>query len=377
MRIGYDAKRLYNNFTGLGNYCRTLVRNLQQNFPDNDYQLYTPRLNEGPETGYFLDNSRFTTHLADTAFKGYWRSYGMLSQLERNGIELYHGLSNELPFNIAKSKIKSIVTIHDLIFKVYPQTYPLIDRKIYDIKFKASCERADRVIAISESTRNDIVNFYGIDSSKIEVIYQAINPLYELVASAEEWKGVKQQFNLPEEYLLFVGSVEERKNLKLIIAAYEQLSEANRIPLVIVGRGKKHGELMMKAIEEKGLSHLVIWVDNLNDNNQMRVVYQNAIALIYPSLYEGFGLPVVEALLSKTPVITSNVSSLPEAGGPGSVLIDPKNPEELAYAIQSILDDSELRESMSSVGYAYAKEQFAPDLVSSQIMGCYLRTLKS
>lgn len=371
MRIGFDSKRLYCNFTGLGNYSRALVKNVQALYSENEYFLYSPKIKKAPETTFFYDNSNFKTYLAKTVFKAYWRSFSISSQLKKDGVQLYHGLSNELPVNLKKYNIKSVVTIHDLIFKILPETYPLIDRNIYDFKFRKACLMANKVIAISKSTKTDIVKFYGINPDKIEVVYQSCSPLFYEPIEHKESNSLTEQYKLPNQYLLSVGSVEERKNLKLIIEAYQHLNTEHKIPLVIIGRGKTYKKEVLDLIASNGLEKKVIWITNLKDNKALRAIYQKATALVYPSFYEGFGLPIVEALLSKTPVITSNVSSLPEAGGPNSLYINPNRSAELADAITQVLTNAELVNKMIEEGFKYANQMFSPNRVSKQLINCY------
>ncbi|MCB2220628.1 MAG: glycosyltransferase family 4 protein [Bacteroidetes bacterium] len=376
MRIGFDSKRLYSNFTGLGNYSRSLVRNLHQYHPEHEYVLYTPKLIHTPETAYFTDNPAFKTIVAKTPLKAYWRSFSIVDQLKKDGIELYHGLSNEIPGNLIKTHIKSIVTIHDLIFKVLPDTYPFIDRQIYDIKFRKSCLNADRIIAISNSTRSDIIKFYGVDPDKIEVIYQSCHPLFYQTPAITENAHLLQNYDIPTEFLLFVGSVEKRKNLKLILESYQHLKPEFSIPLIVIGKSKGQEKEIQNIIAAQKLEKKVFWISDLKDNYSLQALYQRAMALVYPSFYEGFGLPVAEALLSKTPVITSNVSSLPEAGGPKSFYVNPNSSEELAEAITQVLSDSALRKTMIEQGYAYAMDNFTPDHVTSRIIACYENTIQ-
>ena len=374
MRIGFDSKRLFNNFTGLGNYSRTLVRNLGRFFKENDYYLYSPKLKRTPETALFLDQRPFYAHGSNSFFKSYWRTYSIVDQLKKDKIELYHGLSHEIPVGLQKLKIKSVVTIHDLIFKIYPDLFNILDRKIYDRKFKYSCHKADKIIAISNNTKSDIINIYGIDADKIEVIYQSCDSIYYESLSEVNSDDVLSRYNIPQEYFLCVGSIERRKNLKLILESYQQLPPEKRIPLVMIGRGKRYGMEISVMIKEKGLERNVHWIYDLKDNLDLKTIYYRSIALLYPSLYEGFGLPIVEAMLCKTPVITSNVSSLPEAGGPDSLYIDPKDPEALTDAINKILDDSGLRERMIKSGQEYANQKFNERQTTQQIMDCYLST---
>ncbi len=378
MNLGFDAKRLYCNFTGLGNYSRTLVKNLQKLYPENEYNLYTSKVRDSLETSFFYNNSSFKTHKSKAVFESLWRSFSIVNQLKKDRVELFHGLSNEIPFNIQKSGIKSIVTIHDLIFKVLPETYPFVDRLIYDFKFKNSCKNASKIIAISNSTKNDIVKYYAISPDKIKVVYQSCNPIFYDSFYENEPESVLKEYNIPSDYVLCVGSIERRKNLFGVIEAYNYLKPEFRIPLVIIGgnKSKKYSKILHDLIRANRLEKKVFWISNLKDNISLKYIYQRALAFIYPSFYEGFGLPVVEALLSRTPVITSNLSSLPEAGGENSLYVDPKQPNEIANAIVKVLDSSSLREKMVSTGYEYAIQNFSPDYVTEQLYSCYKQTLE-
>ena len=184
-----------------------------------------------------------------------------------------------------------------------------------------------------------------------------------------------EKYNLPNQYLLSVGSVEKRKNLKLIIESYQYLDPRHKIPLVIIGKGRQYKIEVLDLISLKGLKNKVIWITDLKDNIVLREIYQNATALIYPSFYEGFGLPIVEALLSKTPVITSNVSSLPEAGGPNSLYVNPNSSKDLAHAITRVLNDTELQNTMINEGFKYAKQMFSPNRITKQLEKCYKEIL--
>jgi glycosyltransferase involved in cell wall biosynthesis len=373
MIIGFDAKRLYGNFTGLGNYSRAIVQNLQRFHPDHQYHLYTTTIQRTPETEPFLQNPGLRTYVAQDRLKAYWRSFAINEQLKQDGIQLFHGLSNEIPMSLAGSGIKSVVTIHDLIFKTLPHTYPLVDRTIYDWKFKNSCRKADRIIAISESTKRDIVRFYDIPPEKIEVIYQQCNPLFYQPADEATTRSIIERYQLPSEFLLYVGSIEKRKNLANIVRAYRHLPHDHQLPLVVVGRrnDSPYRKEVNALIGATGLEGRVLWITDLEDNLALQSLYHQASILVYPSQYEGFGLPVAEALLSGTPVVTSNVSSLPEAGGPASLFINPESPAAIAGAISKILDDPDLRNSMVEAGQQYARQTFNPERVTQQLIDCY------
>ena len=376
MKIGFDAKRLYANYTGLGNYSRTLVKNIRKFFPENEYFLYTPKIKQSLETEYFIKDKGFHTYKPETLFKSYWRSFSIAKQLQKDQIELFHGLSNEIPLSLKNTGIKSVVSIHDLIYRILPDTYSLIDRKLYDMKYRNSCINADKIIAISRNTKKDIVNLYGINPDKIEVIYQACNPLFYETPDETQEDEIVKKYALPQEYMLYVGTVEKRKNLKLIINAYNYLPDDLKIPLIVIGDGKKYKEEVQKQIVRQKIGDKIIRLSNLKNNYHLQSIYRKASVFIYPSFYEGFGIPVVEALLSKTPVITSNVSSLPEAGGPDTLYINPDNAEELAQAIIKVLTDTRQKERMINKGYKYAMENFSAEKVSEKLMNCYQDMLK-
>jgi glycosyltransferase involved in cell wall biosynthesis len=375
MDIGFDAKRLFCNFTGLGNYSRTLLRNLSTYYPESQYHLYTPYIRHSSDTIPFLNEQYFKIHMPRGRFKNLWRSWKVIHDIQDNGNQLYHGLSHELPFQIKKTGTRTVVSIHDLIFKIYPDTYSAIDRKIYDLKFGYACRNADRIIAISQSTRNDIVKLYNIDPDKIDVIYQASNPLYYEDKDPSENELVRQHYKVPRSFMLYVGSIEKRKNLKTLIQAMALVPSDLRLPLVVVGRGGRYKKECENLALAQGLEKQVIWINYLWENDHLKSLYQMATAFVYPSVYEGFGLPVTEALLSRTPVITSNVSSLPEAGGPASLYVDPLSPAEISNALQQILSSESLRKKMKEEGHQYAKKMFHAETVTAQVMQCYQKIL--
>lgn len=376
MRISFDAKKVFTNYTGLGNYARNLLSSLAEFYPENEYHLYVPSVKRNKETSVFLDNPAFHNHPSHAAIKAYWRSFSICNQLKKDGIELFHGLSHELPLNISSSGIKSIVTCHDLISLKFPEWYPALDRMMYNFKFKRSCKNADTIIAISECTKNDIIKYYSIDPQKIHVVYPSFDNVFLQSNDSSNSEIILKQLSLPKDYLLYVGSVTERKNLLSIIKAIEMLSSEKQLPLVVVGNGRSYKKKVQEYISEKNLQRKIIWLENISDNSVLRTIYQQAHIFIYPSHYEGFGMPVMEAMLCKTPVITSNTSSLPEAGGPDSYYVDPQSAEQIAEGIEKILSDEALRNTMIEKGFNYV-QQFSGKKSASDIISVYQQTLKS
>ncbi|MEZ4987094.1 MAG: glycosyltransferase family 1 protein [Saprospiraceae bacterium] len=210
-RIGYDAKRLFNNFTGLGNYSRTLLRNLAAYYPDEEYFLYTPTIKRHDQTRYFLDSPMFNVHTPSGMQRLLWRSRGVVNDMARHEVELYHGLSHEIPQGLGKKGIPAVVTIHDLIFKHYPEQYRWWDRQVYDYKFRYACEQSQYVIAISESTKQDVMAFYGIPEEKIRVVYQSCHEGFMVKKPLKTQEAVITKYGLPPDFFLYVGSLIPRK----------------------------------------------------------------------------------------------------------------------------------------------------------------------
>lgn len=363
MKIAFDAKRLFNNTTGLGNYSRTLVQNLSHYFPSQDYLLCTPSISEQYESYRNL----FPVLTPTTQFKHIWRSYSIRKDLERASIDIYHGLSNEIPFWL--KNMRTVVTIHDVLFKVLPETYPQLDRWLYDEKTRYACRYADQIIAISEQTKKDLIRFYGVAEKRIKVIYQACDPIYY---TEEEGGDLPAELSyLPADFILSVGSIIERKNLLNLIKAYQLLPESIRIPLVVVGTGKRYQKRVRNFLRSNNLEHLVILIENLESNALLKRLYTKAQMFVYPSLYEGFGLPVVEAMLCGTPVITSNLSSLPEAGGPHSIYVNPLDIEELSEAMNFLLLDTQQRLRIGAMSRDFAHKRFNPKKLTEAVVAVY------
>ena len=369
-RIGFDAKRLFNNFTGLGNYSRTLLANLATYYPEHAYFLFTPKIKVREETHFFQNDPLFSVQMPKNKFAPLWRTRSMVKDLQKHNIQLYHGLSHELPLHIAEKKIRSVVTIHDLLFKHFPHQYAAIDRRIYDGKFRYACRQADSIVAISEATKRDIVQYYGIDPQKIEVIYQSCHERFMVTKSQSTIQQTLLRHGLPSEYLLYVGSVIERKNLLGVIKAVESLSPGFQLPLVVVGGGKgAYRDKVKNYISARRLQHKVFFINPLS--SELPALYQQAAVFLYPSFGEGFGIPILEALFSKTPVITSRLSSLPEAAGPSSYLLDdPSAPLAIAQGIEGILGDEQFRNQMIEKGYVYA-QRFRGEPLTHQMMALY------
>jgi glycosyltransferase involved in cell wall biosynthesis len=369
MKIGYDAKRLFLNNTGLGNYSRWLVKNMVQHYPDNQYFLYTPKVKANNRLDFLSDLTNIKTVSPKIRFKLYtswWRGKGVVNNLQRDGIDIYHGLSHELPAGIKQHGIKTVVTVHDLIFLRLPGSFGSINRRIYTAKVNYACKIADKIVAISQKTKDDLVELLNVDANKIEVIYQGIDPVFNSPQSAAQKEAVIAKYNLSEKFLLSVGTIETRKNLLLITKALALIDD---VPLVVIGKPTKYLDSVKQFLTNKKLTGRVIFLHNVTFP-ELPAIYQLASIFIYPSRYEGFGLPVLEAISSGTPVIAATGSCLEEAGGPHSLYVDPDDENDLAQKINRIFADENLRQTMIVRGRQHAA-QFENSKLTAQLMQLY------
>ena len=351
MKIGFDAKRIYHNSSGLGNYGRDIVRILSEYYSDNKYFLYNPkpkkisRLKEKDNILEVLPQKKIWRF-----FSSIWRQGPIVKQLKQDEISIYHGLTGELPNGIQFTSIKSVVTIHDLIFIRYPKLYSFFDRKIHIQKVKFSTKNAHKIIAISEQTKRDLVEFLKIDASKIEVIYQGCHATFKDLKSHDFIDFVRNKFNLPQDFIFNVGAINERKNILTLIKAIEKID----IPLIIVGGKTNYYKILETYINNNNLEKKVRFLEGVS-MPELSAMYQMAKIFVYPSIFEGFGIPIIEALYSKTPVITSFGSCFSEAGGPNSIYIKPKDSNILSKSIQALLLDKQRQKEMSVKGYDYVQ----------------------
>lgn len=371
MRIGYDAKRAFNNHRGLGNYSRDTIRIVASHFPDSQLDLFTPKTD--PSIRFDCPQNAFIIQPKKHFMSSLWRTFGITKEAERRHLDLYHGLSHELPVGIEKTHIPTVVTMHDLIFVRHPELYPYIDRKLYKAKYLRSCQVADRIIAVSQQTKNDLIELWNINEDKISVVYQGCHPTFCQQVSENQKQSIRKKYNLPESYLLNVGAIEPRKNQLLILKAIK--AGAIDTPLVIAGRKTDYIVELQQYIEKNKLHSLIHILPNV-DFNDLPTLYQGASLFIYPSQYEGFGIPVVEALQSGVPVIAAKGSCLEESGGPDSRYISPNNEVELAEQIMIVSRDKELTNNMIEKGKAYAK-QFSDMAIAQQLMKIYTELVKT
>lgn len=374
MIIGFDGKRAVNNMTGIGNYSRLVIGSLAEEYPSTEFFVYTPKLKENPrlKTIRELHNVQFRIPPASGFGGSLWRTFGITNNLGPDKVNLYHGLSNELPLNIKEAGIPTVVTIHDLIWRVLPHTFSAVDRMIDDFKYSRSCRNATRIIAISENTKRDIVKFYDINPDKIDVVYQGCDDSFKRRLTPLQLEETRRRLRLPDKYILQVGTVEERKNLESSVRALSTLPP--EIKLLAIGKDRRGYMDKVKSIaRDLGVSDRVVFRSDISFTD-LPAVYQMARVVVYPSRYEGFGIPCLEALESERPLVAATGSCLEEAGGPDSIYIDPENPRQLGEAVLSIISGSKDCAEMICRGKNHAAK-FDNAAMATRIMEVYEKTI--
>jgi glycosyltransferase involved in cell wall biosynthesis len=368
LKIGFDAKRIVRNGTGLGSYGRTLVNDLAQ-YPLR-LNLYAPDKGRDDLRTQIVerDNIAFV-YPTSRHFKSYWRSRGIVADLKRDGIQLFHGLSGELPFGIRKSGIKSVVTIHDLIFLRHPEFYNPIDVQIYKWKFRQTIKEADYIIAISECTKRDILEYGGnlVSEDKITLIYQSCSPRFN---TSQNYKTSNLNSKLGR-YVLSVGSIEPRKNTMLALKALHHLPDD--ISLVLVGRHTAYTDKLIQYARANGLEHRLHILHGVPDTD-LPALYAGAECFVYPSVYEGFGIPIIEAISCGLPVVACTGSCLEEAGGPDSLYVAPNDAIGMTNAIRRSLKGADDREERIQRSMDYIR-RFSGTDVAGQVVDVYKRVL--
>jgi len=300
-------------------------------------------------------------------FSSIWRSYLLGSVLTKDKPDVFHGLSHELPFDIASVKTKKIITIHDLIFLRYPKDYSWFDRNMHEKKVRFACKQADTVIAVSEQTKRDIMTFLHVPEKKIQVIYPTIAQSFKDSAiSALEIQLTQQKYALPSQFVLYVGSLTQRKNVISLIQAMEILTLDT--PLIIVGKGNLEKELH-QYIDNKQLTKKIKLFSSVSDA-ELQAFYKLASVFVYPSVFEGFGLPIQEAMYSGLPIIAGNNSCFSEAGGKGGLYVNQTNPHELAENIKEVLINENLKNQLITDGKLHL-ENFETEKLVRQTMEIY------
>ena len=352
MRIAIDAHSVGTGLGGNESYATNLIEALAEIDQTNRYTLYVTKREAVERFGNRWPNFSVRSTLPHTPLIRI--PLTLSAELRRNPVDVLHVQFTAPPF----SPCPVVVSIHDLSFEHLPQTFTWRSRKQLRITVRRTARQASQVIALSEYARNDIVETYQIRPDKISVIPLSAGDHFRPIIDEEELQRVRQTYGIEGEYMLSVGAIQPRKNLGRLVAAYSHLRGAKpegKLPkLVLAGKCAWLYDETLRAIEELELSDSIILTGYVPESD-LPALYSGALCFIYPSYFEGFGLPPLEAMQCGVPVIVGNRTSLPEVVGDAGVLVDPFDVNALAAAIEKVISDSDLRARLSVQGLARAK----------------------
>ncbi|HEX3928965.1 MAG TPA: glycosyltransferase family 1 protein [Gemmatimonadales bacterium] len=373
MIVGYDAIRALGNTTGLGNYARGILRAIHRTDPARQLELYSPK----PPLAQFAGlAAELAAPLREPPLlwrgpgaRKIWRIARMGRAAARNGVTLFHGLTHELPRDLAATGIPGVVTFHDLLFHRHPEWFAAFDRASYAWRYRASAKGAAAIIAVSAATRADVVEIYQVPPERVVVIPPVVDERFAIPVTATGRTAVLEGHHLPATFLLTLGTLETRKNQRVAILALAALDARHTPPLVIAGHDGGMAHELAVLARQQGVADRVLIRPDLPAED-LPAVMQSAAVFVYPSLAEGFGMPIVEALAAGAPVVTTAGGCFPEAGGPASLYVPATDAAALADAIRRVLDDSALATRMRAAGQAHAA-RFAGDLLAPRVLAVY------
>jgi glycosyltransferase involved in cell wall biosynthesis len=350
VRIGIDARKLHD--FGIGTYIRNLLRQLARIDGRTEFVLLC-RPWDVPWVAALGENFRPVVETAG--------NYSVAEQvkiplaLRREGVTLFHAPHYVLPPLVS---CKSVVTIHDCVHLMFPQYLPNRLAFAYArTSIALASRRATRVMTVSDSSKRDIVRLFGTDPDKISVIYNAYDERFGVEPREEDVIRVRERYQLHDEFVLYAGNVKPHKNLERLIEAFHIVRKRglDHLKLVLIGDDISKYAALRRAVHQHQLHKYVRFLGYLPEET-LAVMYRLAGVFVFPSLYEGFGLPPLEAMASGTPVVTSNVSSLPEVAGDAAILVDPYDPRAIAEGIHRVLTDEALRRDLRRKGVARAHQ---------------------
>lgn len=344
-RFGYDVDSGLPNRVGSGEFCYQLLNSLAKIDKKNEYFIYLPSspTQDMPKETESWKYEVFTS-------KKLWTLIGLGKKLfsNENKLDVFYSPTHYLPLNF---KVPSAISILDVSYAHFPKLFNKKDLAMLKYWGKYSIKKSKKIITISESSKNDIIKLYGVPAHKIAVVYPGIKEIRH--ANHLSMDELKEKFEIDKKYILFVGTLQPRKNIVKLIEAFSKLK--SELDLVVVGRRGWQFDEIFEAPEKFGVKNRVKFIENANDDD-LPSFYKNAEFFVLPSLYEGFGLPILEAMKYSCPVITSNISSLPEAGGDAALYVDPESLEEITKKMQELADDRELREKLVKKGHAQVEK---------------------
>ena len=376
MKIGIDFINLYDLDVGLGRYAQQLIYGLTTVDQENEYTLF---INAKVSNQIYITNPRFQIQVIKTPSRKY-APYNQIyfafhkRHLQAQDFDLLHSPVTPLPLLLPK-KIKTIVTLHDLAWRLFPENFRPEGVVWWRFAWPRSLKKSNHIVVPSESTKQDILKFYGIPEEKITVIYPYIS-LHLLETSSENLNVFKKRYNLPERYILYVEALRKNKNLELLLKAFQILKKEKNISqkLVLAGLKEWGNERIFLEITRLNLENEVIVTGAISDDD-LPLIYEAADVFVFPSLYEGFGYPPLEAMTCGTPVIVSNISSLPEIVGDAGLYCNPLDIQDIAEKIYQVLSSPSLAEKLRNLGLRRVK-QFSMEKMINKYLEVYQKVAK-
>lgn len=350
--VGVDGRSLSGSPTGVGRYVGNLVAAMSAVDPDVRLRLYLPALHAGAGSrAAGVETTVLGTPLVDNVFT--WNHFRLPLHLLARPVDLLHGTFYTLP---VFCPVPAVVTIHDITFHLHPEWFTRKARVAFNGFAAASARKARHILTVSESSRRDIIRAYGVPASRVTAVPLAAGPGFAPITDPARLAQVRAKYATGDEYLLHVGSITPRRNLGRLLEAFAAVRRrAPHLTLVLAGSVEPPSPPIEAAIGRSGLSGSVRVAGYVRADD-LPALYAAAAAVVYPSLYEGFGLPVLEAMASGVPVLASSTSCFPEVAGDAALLVDPQSVEAIAEGLWSILSDVALRERLVQKGLARAAE---------------------
>jgi len=368
MHIGIDARFIQWQNTGVGNYLVNLLKGLSRIDRVNTYSIFLSKVNCN---GKIPEVDNFSVR-ANPAHSLIWKNVWLPREVRKAGIDVVHFPAYTGSFI---SVGRNVVTIHDLIHKVNPEWFSRRELLLIDLPVSNGIRKANKIITVSESAKRDVMKYYGVKDEDIAVTLEAADVSFRPIQDTLLLENLKKKYTIDTEFILYVGVLFKRRNIARLLEAFTMLREDKNIKhkLVIAGPGKKYFSLD-QLIDKFGIRNDVIYLGYV-EQDDLPLLYNAASFFVYPSLYEGFGLPVLEAMSCAKAVITSNVSSLPEVIGDAGLLIDPVNTEELYHALYLLSKNTVLREKLGAMALERSK-LFSWDEMARQTVKVYEKAVK-
>jgi len=353
MRIGIDATALPPQPVGAGNYIIQLIRALAAGEFDNQLVIFAQQ--KGPRLINLQSGSSIEWQIVEDSSPGsrlIWEQTVLPSLAQKTKIDLLHSLHYTKPLRLTCA---SVVTFHDMTYYLYPHLHTRTRRLVFPTAMRFSAKQADALITVSESTREDAIRLLEIDPKKIFTTQLGVDPSFTVLDNNDAELRVISKYSLPEKFILYLGTIEPRKNLPVLIKSYKPLADdGTDYKLVLVGKYGWMYQEVLDLIDDLELQDMVCLTGYVSQED-LPVVYNLASLFVYPTIYEGFGLPALEAMACGVPVITTRVASLPEIVGDAGLLIPVNDTEALYKAMSQVLEDTALREKLIHDGLARSK----------------------